>query len=167
MTAGMECIKVAHAAEFSLVARRNNSLSSTGRYLVFAFLFVVSVGIAAAFAALGAWLILPFAGLEMLVLFLAFRYVDRHAADYESVAIEGDKVRVEFSERGRLRSHEFNRCWAQVVVSGDGNRLALRSHGRALEIGRHMNSEQKLGLARELKRQLRRPQTAAVAITTN
>ena len=167
MTAGMECTEVAHAAEFSLVARRNNSLSSTGRYLVFAFLFVVSVGIAAAFAALGAWLILPFAGLEMLVLFLAFRYVDRHAADYESVAIEGDKVRVEFSERGRLRSHEFNRCWAQVVVSGDGNRLALRSHGRALEIGRHMNSEQKLGLARELKRQLRRPQTAAVAITTN
>ena len=164
----MVCTGVALAAEYSLVARRNNSLSSTGRFLVFAFLFVVSVGIAAAFAVLGAWLILPFAGLEMLVLFLAFRYMDRHAADYESVTIEGDKVRVEFSERGRLRSHEFNRCWAQVVVSGDGSRLALRSHGRALEIGRHMNGEQKLGLARELRRQLMSAgRQAAPAITTN
>ncbi|MBI2509640.1 MAG: DUF2244 domain-containing protein, partial [Betaproteobacteria bacterium] len=87
MTAGMGCTEVAHAAEFSLIARRNNSLGSTGRLLVFIFIFVVSVGIAAAFAALGAWLILPFAGLEMLVLYLAFRYVDRHAADYERIAI--------------------------------------------------------------------------------
>ena len=58
-----------------------------GRRGVFAFIFVVSLGIATAFAVLGAWLILPFAGLEMLVLYLAFRYVDRHAADYERIAI--------------------------------------------------------------------------------
>ena len=168
MTAGMGGTEAAHAAEFSLVARRNNSLSPAGRLLAFAFIFVVSVGIAAAFAALGAWLVLPFAGLEMLVLYLAFRYVDRHAADYERLAIEGDKVRVEFSDVGRVRSHEFNRCWAQVVVSGDGSRLALRSHGRALEIGRFMNDEQKLELARELRRQLRAGHRAAApAITTN
>ena len=72
MTAGMDCSELAHAAEYERVARRNNSLSSTGRIFVFAFLFVVSVGIAGAFALLGAWMILPFAGLEMLVLFLAF-----------------------------------------------------------------------------------------------
>ena len=59
MTAGTECSEVAHAAEFSLVARRNNSLSSTGRFLVFAFIFIVAVGIAVTFAALGAWLQRP------------------------------------------------------------------------------------------------------------
>ena len=122
---------------------------------IFAFLFVGSVGIACAFAAAGAWLILPFAGIEMLVLLAAFRYVDRHAADYERIAIDGDKVQVEICEVGRARSHEFNRCWAQLVASRDGGRLALRSHGREVEIGRHRNDDQRLALARELGRQLR------------
>ena len=52
----MECRELAPAAGFSRVAMRNNSLSSTGRVFAFGFIFVVSVGIACAFAALGAWL---------------------------------------------------------------------------------------------------------------
>jgi uncharacterized membrane protein len=155
MTAEMHCSELAHAAGFERVARRNNSLSSTGRILVFAFLFVVSVGIAGAFATLGAWLILPFAGLEMLGLYWAFRYVDRHATDYERIEIAGDSVRVEQFEAGRAVSHEFNRCWAQVVASPGGARLALRSHGREVEIGRHVNDDERVALARELGRQLR------------
>jgi uncharacterized membrane protein len=154
MIAGTDCSEVARAAEFLHVARRNNSLSSTGRFLVFAFIFIVSVGIAAAFAVLGAWLILPFAGIEMLVLYVAFRYVDRHAADYERIAIDDDTVKVEFLEAGRTRSHALSSYWARVVVDPDGSRLALRSHGRELEIGRYMSDEQRLDLARTLRRRL-------------
>lgn len=154
MTASTECSELVHAPEFSRIARRNNSLDSTGRTLVFAFLFVVSVGIAGAFAALGAWLILPFAGLEMLVLYLAFHYMDRHAADYERVAIDGDRVEVERHEAGRTQRFEFNRCWARVVATGDGGRLALRSHGRELEIGHYMTDAQRRDLARALKSRL-------------
>jgi len=142
------------AGGFSLVARRNNSLGPGGRLGVFAFIFVVSVGIATAFAILGAWLILPFAGLEMLVLYLAFRYVDRHAGDYELIAIDGDKVEVESFEGGRRERHEFNRHWARLVVVGDGERVALRSHGRELEIGRFVGAERRLEIARELGRRM-------------
>jgi uncharacterized membrane protein len=155
VTAGQECSERARAAGFSRVARRNNSLSSAGRQLVFIFLFVVSVGIACAFAAAGAWLILPFAGIEMLVLYAAFRYVDRRAADYERIAIVGDKVEVEICEVGRAQNYEFNRCWAQLLASRDGGRLALRSHGREVEIGRHRNDDQRLALAREMGGELR------------
>ena len=151
MTAGMEHGEI---AAFSLVARRNNSLSSTGRLFVFIFIFVVSVGIALAFALLGAWLILPFAGLEMLVLYLAFRYVDRRAGDYERIAIDGDRVELEFCEAGTTRRHELNRHWAQVVTSGDGKRLALRSHGREFEVGRYLNAEERQKTARQLERLL-------------
>jgi uncharacterized membrane protein len=154
MIAGTECSEVPRATEFSLVARRNNSLSSTGRLVFFASIFVVSIGIAVAFAAFGAWLILPFAGLEMLVLFLAFRYIERHAADYERIEIDGDAVKVEWVSAGATHRREFNRCWARVVASGDGGRVALRSHGRELEIGRYLSDEQRLDLARALKRRL-------------
>jgi uncharacterized membrane protein len=155
MTAVTDCSELAQTAGIPLLARRNNSLSSAGRQLVFAFLFTVSIGIAIAFAAIGAWLVLPFAGLEMLVLFAAFRYVDRHAADYERIEIDGDRVSIELFEVGRAQRHEFNRCWAQLVVSRDGGRLALRSHGREVEVGRHRDAEQRKALARELGRQLR------------
>lgn len=153
MTAGVHYSELNTAAGFSRVARRNNSLSSTGRLFVFAFIFAVSIGIAAGFALLGAWLILPFAGLEMLVLWLAFRYVDRRAGDYERIAIAGDRVEIEFCEAGRRRSHELNRCWAKVVDGG--GRLALRSHGREFEIGRYLDDEQRLALGREIGRHLR------------
>lgn len=155
MTAVTECSDQSRATEFKRVARRNNSLSSTGRLLVFAFIFVVSVGIAAAFAYFGAWLILPFAGLEMLVLYLAFCIVDRHAADYESISIDGDRVKVERLEAGHAQSRAFSRYWAEVVVSQNGGRLALRSHGREFEIGRTMSDAQRLELAQALKRRLR------------
>lgn len=152
----MECVTAGAAARYALTARRNNSLSTAGRLLAFGFILAVSLGVALAFGVVfGAWLILPFAGLEMLVLYLAFRYVERHAEDYEHVTIEGDRVHVEVLDGGHRRQFEFNRCWAQVVCAGDGSRLALRSHGRDLEIGRHLNQEQRLAVARELKLTLR------------
>ena len=154
MTAGLQCSELTSAAGFSRVARRNNSLSSTGRLFVFAFIFAVSIGIAAGFALLGAWLILPFAGLEMLVLWLAFRYIDRRAGDFERIAIAGDRVEIEVCEAGRRSRYELNRCWAQLV-GGDGARLALRSHGREIEIGRYLNGEQRYALGREIGRYLR------------
>ena len=163
MIASMECSELAPAAGFSRVAMRNNSLSSSGRVFAFGFIFVVSVGIACAFAALGAWLILPFAGLEMLVLFWAFHHVERHATDYERIAITGNKVSIEIREVGRARHHELSRYWAQVVVSRDGARLALRSHGCEVEIGRHLDEGQRLALAREIGGELRGEAVQAAA----
>ena len=149
MTAGTGCVGVSQAARFSLVAQRNNSLTSSGRFHV-------------AFAALGAWPILPFAGLEMVVLFLAFRDVDRRAQDYERIAITDDRVRVEWREIGALRKQELSRYWAQVVASRDGRHVALRSHGRDLAIGRHRSDAQRLDLARDLARELGRGRDAQV-----
>ena len=154
MTAGLQCSELTSAAGFSRVARRNNSLSSIGRLFVFAFIFAVSIGIASGFALLGAWVILPFAGLEMLVLWLAFRYIDRRAGDFERIAIAGDQVEIEVCEAGRRNRYELNRCWAQLV-GGDGARLALRSHGREIEIGRYLDEDQRYALEREIGYHLR------------
>lgn len=152
----MESVTAGGTAQISVTAHRNNSLSSSGRLFAFSFILAVSLGIALGFTwVFGAWLILPFAGLEMLVLCVAFRYVERHAGDYERVALDGDALNVEVFDGGRMSRFEFNRCWAQVVCAGDGSRLALRSHGRELELGRHLNAEQRLAMARELKRELR------------
>jgi len=105
-------------------------------------------------------LVLPFAGAEMFVLFLAFRFIERHAGDFESIAIKDDRVLIERWEIGRVSRYEFNRYWAQVVVShsasaGKSVLLALRSHGRQVEFGRHLTEDQRDALARKLRQQLR------------
>ena len=143
-------------AEYVYTARRNNSLSRSERQIVFGFILAVSLGIATGFTLIfGAWPIMPFAGLEMVVLYLAFRYMERHAADYERITIRGASLAIETHEGPNVTHLELNRHWAQVVCEADGSRLALRSHGREIEVGRHLCEEKRLAWARELKRELR------------
>jgi uncharacterized membrane protein len=143
-------------AECVYTARRNNSLSRSERQIVFGLILAVSLGIAAGFTVIfGAWPIMPFAGLEMAVLYFAFRYMDRHASDYETITIRDGSVAIEVHEGPDVTRLELNRYWAKVVCEADGSRLALRSHGRDIEVGRHLCEEKRLEWARELKRELR------------
>ena len=96
----------------------------------------------------------PFAGIEMVVLFFALYYIDRHAADYERITIWGDRVTVEVREGSEVSRAELNRYWAQVVC--EGPRLALRSHGREIEVGRHVCEGERRQMARDLALGLRR-----------
>ncbi len=154
-------MQVANAGEsvgFTLVARRNNSLSSAGRHLVVGSLATISLVISLAFAVQGAWMILPFAGLEVLAIYLAFRCLERHAGDFESLSIQDDRVLIVRRERGEVSRHEFNRYWAQVVLQpsrwGRQVVLALRSHGRQVEFGRHLSEEQRVEAARSIRTRL-------------
>jgi uncharacterized membrane protein len=142
---------------FVLVSRRNNSLSSTAGYLVFGSLVLVSFAISFAFALHGAWLILPFAGAEMAALYCAFHVIARHAGDRETIAIVGETVTIERWVTGRVSRYELNRHWAQVVCErrGWGEVLALRSHGRSIEFGRHLTDEERREVARTLRHRLR------------
>ena len=143
-------------AEYVHIGRRNNSLSRSGRLLALCYLCGVSLGIALGFGmVLGAWPLLPFAGLEVLVLVVAFAHIARHAGDYERVAIDGDRVSVEIVDGISVRRFELNRHWARVLRDGTEGRIMLRSHGRQLEIGRHLCTEQRFLLAGELERELR------------
>ena len=59
------------ATRLMIIARPNQSATWNTNVLVLLVLSVPVLGIAAAFALLGAWLILPFAGLELLALALS------------------------------------------------------------------------------------------------
>src|SRR6185436_19396066 len=94
--------------------------------------------------------------IEMVVLYLAFCYIDRHAGDYERVTIRGDNVSIEVHEGTDVSCIELQRYWVRIACDHDGTRLALRSHGREVEVGRNLSGEQRLAMARELSRELGR-----------
>ena len=142
---------------FSLFAKPNCSLQGDERWRAFWLIASVSAIIAVAFAIAGAWLILPFAGLEVGALFLAFRLLDKRANDYECLTIEGDRLIVESRKQGQVTKFECNRLWAQVVVrkQDTGVHLALRYHGREIELGAYLSDEARGDAARRLQQQLR------------
>ena len=144
------------AGEFTLVTRRITSFHARDCALVFGLLALFSLVVATVFAALGAWLILPFAGIEAFVLYLAYAWIDRHAQDCERLTICGDAVALAVCDGGNTREYAFNRAWARLVVGGSARdaRLVLRSHGREVEVGRYLDANGRLALARELKARL-------------
>ena len=155
----MNAKAVEGAADFTFVARRNNSLSSGGRLLVLGSIAAVVLAISLGFALNGAWLVFPFAGLEMLVVYLAFRYVGRRAGDYECIALHDDSIVIERQQAAKAERFDFNRHWVQVaLIEARGtsrSRLLLRSHGKEVEFGIHLTGEQRAALARRLKEHLK------------
>jgi uncharacterized membrane protein len=146
----------ASESAFDLTIKRNCSISPRDLLRVLALAACVSLGIAAGFALAGAWPILPFAGLEVLALATAFYLNGRHAADYERIALSGDRLLVQASDAGRIERHEFDPRWLQVDERRLGRelRLLLCSRGGELEIGRHLDTEGRASLAWRLRRSL-------------
>ena len=143
---------------YCITSRRNDSLGRRGRWQIFATLCVVSMGLALAFAAFGAWLVLPYSVLEMGLLFLAFAWMNRHAADWERVSVDEDRVIVERECAGVLSRHEFNRCWTRVEsdVGAFGNlsHLALCSAGKRVRFGDDLPAVERNIVAKNLRRAL-------------
>ena len=65
------------AADFEIIARPNSSLSAKGRVRAVMIIAAISLAVAIAFSLIGAWFVLPFAGLELVGIGYAFYYIDR------------------------------------------------------------------------------------------
>lgn len=137
-------------SHFSRTLKRNCSMSPAGLAKVFAALALVVLAIGAGFAAAGAWLILPFAGLEALLLGAAFVLYARHAADYERIELESGRLTVEVADGGRTARYEID----GARISMEEGRVVLRGAKEELEVGRYLGAEARAELAAELERKL-------------
>jgi len=141
------------AAGFTYFRCHAGSLDLRLLLLVFGSLAFISMIIAAGFAAVGAWLILPFAGVEIAALGTAACMALRRAGDFEYLVFRGDRILVQIRERGLSRQFEFHRGWARLVTGKTGS-VALRSHGREVEVGRYCCEAGRRVLAQELRGRL-------------
>jgi uncharacterized membrane protein len=116
----------------------------------------VSFAIALSFAALGAWMVFPFAGLEIAALAAAFYLQGRHAGDYEKLALADGRLVIEVRDGEATSRDEMNAAWARVDERRRGfdYRLAILSQGREFEVGRHLDGERRRELADTLRRAL-------------
>jgi uncharacterized membrane protein len=148
-------IHVASDLQQEWLLKRNCSLAPRQLAVVFGALAAVSLSVAAAFAARGAWLVLPFACIEVLALGVAFVVYARHAADYERIVLCRDCLLVETCRGDRLRREECEPAWTRVEYSGTRRELiGLVAAGRRIDVGRFVPESERRDLARQLRAQL-------------
>lgn len=145
---------------FSAVLQPSVSLSASGFFFLMAALCAVSFGAGTAFLLAGAWPVLGFFGLDILLIYLAFHISYRRARRYETVRLTENRLAVEkIDPKGRAKSWEFQPYWLRVAVDDTARsnaQLTLSSHGKTLEIGAFLSPGEKRDMARALDAELRR-----------
>jgi uncharacterized membrane protein len=135
---------------------RRNCILTPGQLATwFLSLSALSLTIALLFAWRGAWLVLPFALVEVTVLALAFFLHARHAGDYERIVSEPGRLRVEAHLGQQLRVAEYSPSWVRVEYSGARrSQIRLVAGRQRVEVGRFVPDHRKPVLARELREAL-------------
>jgi uncharacterized membrane protein len=131
------------------------SLPPRGFFWMMAALAAISVCAGIGFIAAGAWPVIGFFGLDVALVYLAFRLSYRSARQTESVRLTGAALDVErVSIRGERRQWRFEPFWLRVVFEEweEGqNRLLLASHGKSLALGVFLSSPERRQVALALK----------------
>jgi uncharacterized membrane protein len=141
--------------------KRNCSASPAQLAAVFASMVGLSFIFGVGFAAQGLWLILPFVGLEMLAVAVAFICYGRRAADYERITLSEQDLSVERAEGTRTLQWRFPAAWARVEREQSGAgwmrtvRVFIVSRGERVEVGRHLPAQRRELLADEMQTALR------------
>ncbi len=146
----------AQSGEVRIELRAFNSLTAKqARW----FLITVAIGptLTAGFCVLqGFWPVLPFAGLEFGLLWLALRWSMRRGRQRESISITPDHVTID-AQLGVVQANtRFPRHWTKVKLRAPqtglhSTRLCFESQGRACEVGSFLTDDERRALAARLQ----------------
>jgi uncharacterized membrane protein len=153
-TYGLEPAPV-RPAKFDAVLYPNRSLPPLGFAILMGTVVLVSGGIGAGFVLIGAWPVTGFLGLDVLLLYIAFRwnYRQGRCAEFIRLADEGLSVR-RVEPNGRMREWRFEPYWVRVHMDDPPrheSQLTLASHGRRLVVGAFLTAGERLEVATALR----------------
>lgn len=136
--------------------KRNCSVTPLQLGWVYISLCVLSACIAGLFWAMGAPLVMPFAGIELAAVGAAFMAYARHATDGERISLTDARLVIERETAGRLEREEFRREWVRVEPAvGDRSLIRVSAQGRSVDVGRFVRPELRPALATEIRKALR------------
>ena len=126
----------------------HRSLNRTGFLAVMLFLSVVSFVTGMVFLMMGAWPVLGFFGLDVLVVWWAFKVNFRTARASEEIVVTPSELRVRrVSHRGQVAEWTFNPLWVRLDQEIDEEygieHLYLISRGHQIQIARFLGPDEK------------------------
>src|SRR6266705_2027101 len=140
---------------FSARLTPHRSLNRTGFLVLMAVLSAVSFATGIAFLLMGAWPVFGFFGLDVLVIYWAFRVNFRRGDASEEITVTPSELRVRrVSHRGHVVEWVLNPLWVRLDQKGDAEygieRLYLVSRGRWVSIASFLGPDEKASFAKAL-----------------
>jgi uncharacterized membrane protein len=133
---------------FSATLTPHRSLSRKGFIVLMAAVSLISFVAGMAFLIAGAWPVFGFFGLDVLLIYWAFRANYRAAAEYEQVMVTPSELKFrKVSAKGRIREWTLNPLWVRLERETHEEfgvqRLFLTFRGRQLSIGQFLSPDEK------------------------
>ena len=140
---------------FSALLTPHRSLNRTGFVVLMVFISLVSFAAGIAFLLMGAWPVLGFFSLDVLVIWWAFRINFRRAGATEEIRITPSELRLRrVTHRGHVMEWVLNPLWVQLDQTVDAEfgieRLYLVSRGRRVAIASFLGPDEKASFAKAL-----------------
>src|ERR1041385_5928012 len=140
---------------FSALLTPHRSLSGTGFLVVMGVIAGISFVAGVLFLVMGAWPVMPFLGLDVALVYWAFRANYRAAAAYEEVTVTPSELHVrQVSARGKVAEWSLNPVWVRLDRETHEEfglmRLVLVSRGRKLAIAGFLGPAEKESFANDL-----------------
>ena len=143
---------------FDAVLYPNRSLSPFGFWLLMGGICTVSFIAGVAFLLAGAWPVFGFFGLDVLLIYWAFKASYRSGRLHETVKLSRNALVVErVQPSGKRQRWRFQPHWLRVEIDEPvehDSPLTLRSHGQSLAIGAFLSPEERAEVALALRRAL-------------
>ena len=131
----------------------NSSLEGFARIIFLASITFVCGGIAIMFYFFGAFMILPFAGIELTILFIAFYLSFKWSSKKEKIYISQEMVKIEKGVNKAEYLWEEFRTFTSFQIKKDANeslRLSFRSKCEDVFVGDFLNEDDKQKLKNEV-----------------
>jgi len=137
---------------FSAVLTPHRSLGRTGFIVLMGLIGGISFVAGLVFFIAGAWPVMGFFGLDVLLIYIAFKVSYRTAAAYEQVTMTPSTLTVrKVSHRGRVAEWTLNPVWVRLQREANDEfgieRLFLVSHGRRLPVATFLGPAEKASFA--------------------
>jgi uncharacterized membrane protein len=140
---------------FSAILTPHRSLGGAGFLVLMLAVSVVSFASGLFFFLIGAWPVMGFLGLDVLLIYWAFRISYRTADAFEEVIVTPSELTVRnVSHRGEVRKYALNPVWVRLETKAHAEfgieRLFLVSHGRRFPVAAFLGPHEKAGFAAAL-----------------
>lgn len=151
--------KAADEPFFRALLTPHRSLGRTGFLVLMGALAALWLGIGAVFLSIGAWPVFGFFGLDVLLIYVAFRLNYRAARAREEVSVSRTALDiVKVAPSGRRQEHRFNPFWARFRIARHEEigitAMAVEGEGRRVPIGSFLNPDDRESFATAFGRAL-------------
>lgn len=144
--------------------RPNRSLSRRGFAWLMGSLVAISFAAGVAFVSIGAWPVFGFFGLDVLLVYLAFRASYRSGRLFEYLKLTREALEVKrIRPSGAAQIWRFHPWWVRVSIDRPPeheSQLVLSAHGKSLTVGAFLSPEERGEVADALEDALRTVRTS-------